>query len=50
MAKTRIIQVHIDEEYAATVDWLKKQPGGISWWVNKQFELLDKWRKTNHKD
>ena len=46
MSKTRIIQVRIDEDLAETVDWLKHQPGGISWYVNSQIKLLDKWRKT----
>lgn len=50
MSKTRIIQVRIDDDLAETVNWLKKQPGGISWYVNSQIKLLDKWRKTNHKD
>lgn len=48
--KTRIIQVRIDDDLADTVDWLKKQPGGISWYVNNQVRMLDNWRKTNHKD
>lgn len=50
MPKTRIIQVRVDETLADTVDWLKTQPGGISWYINNQLKLLDNWRKTNNKE
>ena len=47
MCKSRIIQVRIDAEYADTVNWLKSQPGGISWFVNHQIKRLDEWRKSH---
>lgn len=45
MTKSRIIQIRIDEDLDDVVEYLKNQPGGLSWWIrNKLRELKE--RKT----
>lgn len=43
--KTRIIQIRIDEELDDVVEYLKSQPGGLSWWIRDKLRELKNSKK-----